>query len=66
MTNSHIIYRLQLSRISEMHKEAAALRLANEVPHRHRAGARAFLVRGFQRARSRGTATVAPGSRPMI
>ena len=33
MTSSHITHQLALSRVSELHKEAAADRLANEVAH---------------------------------
>ena len=55
MTN-HTTYQLALFRISELHKEAAAARLAKEVPHGHRAGARRLLARWLRarRGRSRG------------
>ncbi len=45
MTNGHFTYQLALSRISELHTEAAARRLANEVAPGHRPGVPTLLVR---------------------
>ena len=53
MTDGHITYQLHLSLISEMHKKAVTLRLANEVPHGHRGGARTLLVRWLRAQRDR-------------
>jgi hypothetical protein len=56
MTSPHITRQLQLSRISELHKQAAADRLANEVAHGDRVGVPTFLVRWLRvrRRRARG------------
>ena len=55
MTGSYITYQLHLSRVSELHREAAAARLANQVAHGQRAGVQALLLRwlrgGHRRAR---------------
>ena len=56
MTSSHITHQLQLSRIGELHDDAAAQRLANEVEHGHRAGVRTFLVRLLRAPRGRARA----------
>lgn len=53
MTSNHITHQLALSRVSELHKEAAAVRLANEVAHSHRVGARRLLMRWLRARRGR-------------
>ncbi len=45
MMSSHITYQAQLSRISELHRQAAAMRLAHEAKAGPRAGKRMVLVR---------------------
>jgi hypothetical protein len=56
MTSSHIRYQFQLLRVSEIHGEAAAIGLANQVAFGHRAGLRKWLVRWLPawRGRARG------------
>jgi len=56
MTSSHITQQIQISRVSELHKQAAAERLANEIAADHRAGVPTFLVRWLpaRRRRARG------------
>jgi len=53
MTSSHITYQFQLLRVIEIHKEAAAARLANEVTPDHRVGLRRWLVRWLPARRGR-------------
>lgn len=53
MTSNHITRQLMLSRVSELHKEAAAVRLANEVAHSHRVGVGTSLVRWLRTRRGR-------------
>jgi len=51
MITGDIAHQLALSRISELHNQAAAGRLANEVASRHRAGPRTLLVRWLRARR---------------
>lgn len=53
MTSNHITHQLALSRVSELHKEAAAVRLADEVAHSHRVGVGTSLVRWLRARRGR-------------
>jgi hypothetical protein len=53
MTSNHITHHLLLSRVSELHKEAAAVRFANEVAHSHRVGVGTLLARWLRARRGR-------------